>query len=148
MLDSEATLQSKAFWCANQKSDPSAAVKSTFLYQQWAEAQETEHEHSAATFRLLNGYLEVLSAPVAMATARAPQVGLPCWAWKRMCWKGAEAVTGLDCGHTKILILHEPVLVRLLELSTWNCWSFPDLCVSPMNILQLIISWLKWGSCF
>lgn len=62
---------SDASRCGNLQSDPSAPVKGTFSslpLNEW-EAQEKENERSAAC--LSNGYPQVLSALVAMATARA-----------------------------------------------------------------------------
>lgn len=66
----------------------------------------------------------------------------------RGCAERRRGCNGSGLWQTRILILHEPELVRSLELSTRSCRRVPDLCLSPMNILQLIISWLKRGSWF
>lgn len=65
--------------CGNLKPEPKAAVKGTFLHQQWIEY-----------ILQSNGPSEVLSASVAMATAGAPQVRLPVWV------KRGEELNGLD----------------------------------------------------
>lgn len=134
------------------KSDPSAAVKGTFLYRWWMKAQEMKRMSTPPS--VVKWPLWGIVCPSCHGNCWCTSGRTAFLSLARICWRGAEAVAGLESGlHIHRLQTNQhPVQAaaaevriankhqRLLEVSSWIFFSLSvDKSFCQINISALLM---------